>query len=219
MFLWLMFLDSNLTIEQSNMKFILGKKLGMTQMFDQKGKIMPVTLIEAGPCFVSSVRSPRKHGYSSVQIGYMQDKNTQKLKKKSPSYKYMKEFKTPEEKGTQFKTGDKIEVSIFQKGEKVKVSSRSKGKGFQGVVKRWGFAGAPASHGHRHDARSHGAIGSAFPEKVLRGSKMAGRMGGERKTEKGLEVVKVDLDKNLIAVKGAVPGAKGGLVEIKGSNS
>jgi large subunit ribosomal protein L3 len=200
------------------MKFILGKKLGMSQIFNDQGKVIPVTLVEAGPCQVVQVRDLEKDGYQAVQIGFdpVKEKKVNKpqqghfkkagLKK---NYRYLKEFKAEG-----LKVGDKIEVTLFNPGEIVKVSGISKGKGFQGVVKRHGFAGFPATHGTKHGLRAPGSIGSAFPQRVFKGKKMAGRMGGDRVTVKGLEIVQVDKDNNLLAVKGALPGRKGTLLEI-----
>lgn len=206
------------------MKFILGKKIGMSQIFDEKGKAMPVTLIEAGPCQVTQVKTERKDSYPpstlqgpttrpkivSVQIGFV--KKTKKIKKteKGKEFKYLREFKNGD-----YKAGDKIDVSVFEEGDKVKISGISKGKGFAGAVKRWGFSGRGASHGVKHEARTLGSVGTSFPERVIKGRKMPGRMGTGRVTVKNLKVVKVDKENNLLAVKGAVPGAKGTLLEIQ----
>jgi len=192
------------------MKFILGKKLEVSQMWlGEKGKAIPVTLIEAGPCQVLQVKTEKKDKYQAVQIGFV--KKTKKIKKteKGKEFKYLREFKNGE-----YKVGDKIDVSIFQEGDKVKISGTSKGKGFQGAVKRWGFSGRGASHGVKHEARTLGSVGTSFPERVIKGRKMPGRMGGKRVTIKNLKVVKVDKENNLLAIKGAVPGSKGSLLEI-----
>ena len=192
------------------MKFILGLKLGMSQIFDEKGNVIPVTVIEAGPCQVTHVKTKEKDGYMAVQVGFI--KKTRKIKKteKGKEFRYLREFKNGE-----FKIGDKIDVSVFQKGEKVKISGISKGKGFAGVVKRWGFHGRSTSHGTKHELRTPGSVGSSFPARVIKGKKMPGRMGGARVTVKNLEVVKVDPENNLLAVRGAVTGAKGTLLEIR----
>lgn len=166
----------------------------MSQVFDQDNKVIPVTLIEAGPCLVTQVKTKEKDGYEAIQISFGKNK---------------REF---EGEG---KVGDQIDISIFEEGEKVWVVGISKGKGFQGVVKRHGFHGGPASHGQKHTLRAPGSIGSAFPERVFKGRKMAGRMGSDRITTKGLKIVQIDKEKNLLAVKGAVAGKIGGLVEIK----
>jgi len=184
------------------MSFILGKKLGMTTIYDEAGA-HNVTLVECSPCTVSAVRTDEKDGYTAVQV------ETDKTAKK----KFRKEFRVDELGET--KKGDTLNVSAFEEGKKVVVSGVSKAKGFQGVVKRHGFAGSPATHGHRHDLRAPGSIGSAFPQHVIKGKKMAGRMGGERLTVKNLTVVKVDAENNIIALKGAVPGVNGRIVEIR----
>lgn len=167
----------------------------MSQIFDSQGRVIPVSLIEAGPCSVSQIKTDEKDGYSAVQVSFR---------------KVKREFTD----GGQFKVKDKIDTSVFRAGEIVKISGQSKGKGFQGVVKRHGFSGFPASHGTKHGLRAPGSIGSAFPERVWPGRKMAGRMGGGRITVLGLEIAKVDKENNLLAVKGAVPGKKGTLLEI-----
>jgi len=199
-------------------KFILGKKIGMSQIFGEDGKVIPVTLVEAGPCPVVQVKTRDKDGYSSVQIGFgdIKEKNTKKpqkghFKKASlkKNYRYLREFKDSD-----LKIGQTVTVSIFNKGETVDVSGISKGKGFQGVVKRHGFSGFPASHGTKHGLRAPGSIGSAFPQRVFKGKKMAGRMGSDRITLKGLKIAQIDEDNNLLAIKGAVPGRKGTLLEM-----
>ncbi len=209
------------------MKFILGKKLGMSQIFNEESKVIPITLVEAGPCRVIQVKTEEKDGYSAVQIGFeaKKDKHTNKAQqahfKKAGikrNYRYLKEFRLEAEAGLSkdgvFKKNDRIDVSIFNPGEIVKVSGISKGKGFQGVVKRHGFAGADATHGTKHNERAPGSIGSAFPQRVFKGKKMAGRMGGNQMTVKGLEVAQVDKKNNLLAIKGAIPGSKGTLLEV-----
>lgn len=169
----------------------------------EEDKVIPITLVEAGPCFVTKVKD------NKVQIGFEELK---KPKKSQKPYRFLKEFKNNQE----FKAGDKIEVSVFKKGDKVKASAITKGKGFQGGVKRWGFSGYGKSHGVKHGERAIGSVGSAFPQRVFKGKKMPGRMGNQRKTVKNLEVVKIDKENNLIALKGAVPGREGSLIEIRG---
>ncbi len=190
----------------------------MSQIFTEEGKVIPITLVKAGPCPVTQIKTEEKDGYSAVQIGFGQikEKNTRKpqqghfkkagLKK---NYRYLREFQN-----NNLKVGDTIKASIFNEGEIVKVSGISKGKGFQGVVKRHGFSGFPASHGTKHGLRAPGSIGSAFPQRVLRGKKMAGRMGSDRITIKGLEIAQIDGENNLLAIKGAVPGRNGTVLEI-----
>lgn len=193
------------------MKFILGKKLEMSQIFGKAGETVPVTLIEAGPCEVVQIKTEEKDGYSAVQVGFEELKKERKSKK-GRNYRFLREFSD----GEDLKKGDKIDVSVFSEGDKVKVSGVSKGKGFQGGVKRWGFSGRDATHGVKHEERTLGSIGSAFPQRVNKGRKMPGRMGFERTTIKNLEIVKVDPDNNILAIKGAVPGGNGTLLEIRG---
>ena len=201
------------------MAFILGKKLGMSQMFDKGNKIVQVTIIEAGPCYVTQIKNIEKDRYEAVQIGFGKAKRNKKpkighLKKiNKEDLRWLKEFRVSDSK---YELGQEIKVDIFKVGDIVKISGISKGKGFAGVVKRHGFRGAPASHGTKHNLRAPGSIGSSFPEHVLKGKKMAGRMGGERVSVKNLEIADIDIENNLIAVKGAVPGKNGSLVEIRG---
>lgn len=179
----------------------------MTQMFDEKKNVIPVTLIEAGPCFVLQVKTNEKDKYEAIQIGF---EKLEKVKKSQKPYRHIKEFRSKEE----LKAGDKIDVSIFEPGEKIKISGISKGKGFAGAVKKWGFHGRNATHGTKHEERTIGSVGSMFPQRVIKGKKMPGRMGFERITIKNLKIAKVDLKNNIIAVKGAVPGKRGTLLEI-----
>ena len=192
------------------MKFILGLKLGMAQLFDEKGNVIPVTVIEAGPCRLTQLKTKEKDGYAAFQLGFIPKKKRVKKTEKGKEFRYLKEFKNGD-----FKSGDKINVSIFQEGEKVKISGISKGKGFAGVVKRWGFAGRSTTHGTKHEIRTPGSVGTSFPERVIKGKKMPGRMGNARITVKNLEVIKVDPENNLLLVKGAVPGRKGTLLEVR----
>ena len=208
----------------------------MSQIFDKKENVIPVTVIEAGPCFVTQIKSQDKDNYQAVQIGYekLKDKKISKSKKKKP-YRYLREIRLNNrpaslasirrsgrqggqqttDNNKKFKIGDKITVDVFEEGDVVKISGISKGKGFQGVVKRHGFSGGPASHGHRHVLRTPGSIGSAFPQRVVKGKKMPGHAGAERVTTTGLKIVKIDKENNLLAVKGAISGPNNGLVEIK----
>ena len=192
------------------MKFILGTKVKMSQVFDDKGNIVPLTLIQAGPCKVLQVKTEKKDKYDAVELGFI--KKTKKVKKseKGKEYRYKKEFKN----GEDLKAGDELDASIFQEGDKVKISGISKGKGFQGGVKKWGFSGRGASHGVKHEHRTLGSTGCSFPERVIKGRKMPGRMGSERISVKNLKIVKVDKENNILAVKGAVPGRRGTLLEI-----
>ena len=201
------------------MKFILGKKLGCVQLVGDKGEIIPVTLIGAEDSVVLQVKEKDKDGYASVQIGSgsKKEKNTSKAMKghfkNLGNFRTVKEFKV--ENASDYKVGDKISVSGFSVGDMATVSATSIGKGFQGVVKRHNFAGGPASHGHRDVLRRPGSIGGRFPQHVLKGKRMAGRMGGERVTIKNLKIIRVDEDKKIIAVNGSVPGKAGSIVEVK----
>lgn len=200
------------------MKFIFGNKIGMTQVFDEKGKVVPVTLIEAMPCRVTQIRTPKTDGYSAVQIGCF---NAKKLNKPEKGHlkeigelATLKEFRVID---PAYKVGDMVDISSFQEGDTVKVTGVSKAKGFQGVVKRHGFGGGSATHGQKHSQREPGSIGATWPQRVLKGQRMAGRMGGARNTIRGLRVIKIEKDENLMAVLGAVPGRRGTLIEIKGN--
>lgn len=193
---------------------MLGKKIEMSQIFDEKGNVIPVTLIEAGPCFITQLKIKEKDGYESIQIGFekLKEKKITKNKKSKP-YRYIKEFKSD---NSNYKQGDKIDISVFKEGDKIKIAGISKGKGFSGAVKRWGFHGRGASHGVKHEERTIGSTGRRFPQRTTKGKKMPGRAGSERITVKNLKIVKIDPENNLLAVKGAVPGRKGTLLEIRG---
>lgn len=190
------------------MKFILGKKLKMTQVFDEEGRAIPVTLIEAGPCFVTQVKTKKKDGYQAVQVGFSKKKKPKKTDK-GKEFRFIREF--PE---SSLKKGDEISAGIFEKGDRVHVSGISKGKGFAGGVKRHGFVDKAKAHGAK-DMRRVGATGSRFPQRTPKGRRMPGRMGKERVTVKNLTVVEVDAENDILAVKGAVPGPRGTFVEIK----
>ena len=200
------------------MKFILGKKMGMSQIYDDKGDVTPVTVIEAETNTVVQIRTKEKDKYEGVQVGFgkRKEKNVTKAQKGHTkdlgTFKVLKEFRTTP---GELKRGDKLNVSLFAVGDLVKVTGMTKGKGFQGVVKRHGFSGMPASHGHHSVMRHAGSIGQRFPQHTLRGMRMAGRMGGVRATTRGLKVIKVDVENNIIAVKGAIPGNKRGMVTIQ----
>lgn len=196
------------------MKYILGKKIGMSQLFDKDGKLIPVTLIQAGPCYILQKKNKESDGYEALQIGFEKIEKKSKIKKsmKGKEYKHIKEFRGS---GLCQTPIDEINVSVFQEGDKVKVSGMSKGKGFQGGVKRHGFSGRNATHGVKHEHRTIGSTGSRFPQHVIKGRKMPGRMGYERVSVKNLRIMKIDKDNNLLVVKGAVPGNKGALLEIR----
>jgi large subunit ribosomal protein L3 len=200
------------------MKFILGKKIGMSQIFnEEKKKIIPVTLVEAGPCVITKIITKEKDVYQGVQIGFLKKKKINKPLaghlKDLGKFRYLKEFRT-EESDKEYKLGEKIEVTTFVAGDDIRVIGKGKSKGFQGVMKRHGFGGGPASHGQKHSNRKPGSIGSGFPEHVTKGRRMAGRMGGGQITQLGLKVVGIDNDKNLLLIKGSVPGNIGSLVEV-----
>lgn len=204
-------------------KGLIGKKIGMTQIFDEKGAALPVTLIEAGPCFVTQVRSTQNEGYSAVQLGFGEVKPKKltggelgHLKRNNlPPLKYLREFRAKE---IQVAEGDKVDVSLFTVGEKVDVSGLSKGKGFAGAVKRYHFRGGPKTHGASDRLRAPGSRGATTtPGRVFKGSRGPGHMGDDAVTAQNLKVVLVDAERNVIGVNGSVPGARGGLVVIKES--
>jgi len=188
----------------------------MSQIFKDDGTVIPVTLVQAGPCVVTDVRTKDKDGYSAVQVGFGETKKINKAQ--APRAKAVgpvamtREFRVDE---TDLKVGDKIEANVFEEGDKIDVVGTSKGKGFQGVVKRHGFHGSPASHGHKDQLRMPGSIGAQGPQRVLKGTRMAGRMGNDRVTVKNLEVVAIDPKTNMIAIKGAVPGARNSVLYIR----
>jgi large subunit ribosomal protein L3 len=196
------------------MPYILGKKLGMSQLFEQNGKLTPVTLLSVGPCYVLQKKNIEKDGYEALQIGFQKIEKKSKISKtmKGKEYKFIKEYRIS---NPQLNVGDEINVSAFKEGDLVKVSGLSKGKGFQGGVKRHGFHGRNATHGVKHEHRTIGSTGTRFPQHVRKGRKMPGRMGYEMVTVKNLKVMKVDKDNNLLVIKGAVPGTERTLLEIK----
>lgn len=194
------------------MKVILGKKLNMTQVFAQDGTVVPVTLVEAGPCTVTEVKATK------VAIGYGKGKHVAKAQlgawKELGAFAEVREFALG--KGGEVKRGDVIDVNAFTVGDHVDVTGTSKGHGFQGVVKRHKFAGGPATHGHKDNLRMPGSIGAGGVQRVFKGMRMAGRMGHERVTVKNLEVISIDPAKNILAIKGAIPGPFGSLIAITG---
>ncbi len=201
---------------------LLAKKLGMTNIFSEDGQIIPVTILEAGPCNVYVVRSKEKDGYEAVQLGFGEKKEKRTSKPQLDYYKKhglkipqtLKEFRNFE--SSLFKIGDEVKVDIFQIGDKVKVSGKNKGKGFQGVMRRHNFGGVGGTtHGQSDRLRAPGSIGSSsYPSRVFKGQRMAGRMGFENTTISNLKVVKVIADKNIVMVKGAVPGSINSIVAI-----
>lgn len=198
------------------MKFILGKKLEMSQRFKEDGTVIPVTLIEAGPCKVTQVKTKNKDGVDAVQFGFDAAK---KLNKSETGHlKDLEKFRHLVEVGIDkpetYARGQEIKVSSFVAGDKVQVVGTSRGMGFAGVVKRHHFRGHPATHGHKDQLRMPGSIGAGGVQRVFKGMRMAGRMGGERVTIKNLEVIEIDEQNNLVALKGAVPGKRGAIVLI-----
>lgn len=196
---------------------IIGKKIGMTQVFRDNGAMEAVTLIEAGPCTITQVKTADKEGYNAVQLGFGQAKKLTKAEqghiKELGKFKHLREFKIADPKSV--KVGDKVDVSVFQPGDVVNVAGVSKGKGFAGVVKRYHFKGGPKTHGQSDRTRAPGAIGATTtPGHVHKGLRMAGHMGVERVTVRRLEVFKTDPSKNMLLVRGAIPGNRDGLLLI-----
>lgn len=199
---------------------ILGKKLGMTQIFREDGTVEAVTVVEAGPCTVLQVKTADKEGYNAVQYGFGRAKRLKSPEKGHMKglgeFRYIREFRVDDAASVEI--GDKVDVSQFEEGDIIDVTGMSKSKGFAGVVKRHGFAGGPKTHGQSDRHRAPGSIGSTTsPGRVLKGTRMAGRMGNDRVTVRGLEVRMADAERNLLLVKGAVPGYKNGLLLIKKS--
>ena len=205
------------------MAMLLGKKVGMTQVYDESGKLLPVTVIQAGPCVVMQVKTAETDGYNAVQLGFDDVKASRRKnpqvghaqKADTAPKKFVKEMRLPEETETEYKVGDSITVSVFEENKLVDVVGTSKGKGFAGVMKRHGFGGFPASHGTERKHRAPGSISSFASDaghggKPKKGKKMAGHMGNRRVTTKNHRLVGIDEDKNLLVVKGAIPGPAGG---------
>jgi len=201
------------------MKGLIGKKVGMTQLFDDSGKAVPVTVIKAGPCYVTQVRSVDQDGYNAVQLGYEEVKPQRltggelgHLKKVDlPPLRFLREFRTDES----LEAGEILTVEVFNEGDRVDVVGKSKGRGFAGVVKRYGFSGGPKTHGQSDRLRAPGSIGAgSTPGRVFKGKRMPGRMGNETVTSQNLVVSRIDPENNIIAVRGSVPGPKNGLVLI-----
>jgi large subunit ribosomal protein L3 len=207
---------------------IIGKKLGMTQIFNEDGERVAVTVIEAGPCPVTAVRDTERDGYAAVQLAFSETRESRLTKAERGHLKKagagplrrLTEFRLDAGQGDeQPKIGDTVTVGSFEVGQRVKVRGRSKGKGFQGTIRRHNFHRGPASHGS-HNVRAPGSIGaSATPARVMKGIRMPGQMGNKRRTQRGLEVVDVDAGRNLLIVRGAVPGPAGALVEIRSEGS
>ena len=204
------------------MKAIIGKKVGMTQIFDEKGYVIPVTVIEAGPCLVAQVKSEEIDGYNAVQLGFgeVKDKHINKPEKghfeksKLSAKKHLREFRAD---SIDVKVGDEVKADVFEAGDKIDVQGTSKGKGFQGVIKRHGQHRGPMGHGSMYHRRP-GSMGStSTPGRVFKGKKLPGHMGVQKITIQNLEIIKVDMDKNVLLVKGSVPGPKGAILKLKSS--
>lgn len=200
---------------------MIGKKIGMTQLFDEKGDVLPVTVVEVGPCTVTEVRTPARDGYSAVQLGFGSNKESrfsrpvlgQFKKRNLPVSRHVKEFRVDD--SSAYQVGQSLTVTVFEKGQYVDVQGVTKGRGFQGVVKRHGFVAGHASHGPTF-GKQPGSIGaSAYPSRVIKGKRLPGRMGGVNLTIKNLEVVGVDAEQNVLLIRGAVPGPANGLVYVK----
>ena len=204
-------------------KAIIGKKIGMTQIFDEKGNVVPVTVIEAGPCVVVQKKTMENDGYEAVQVGFS-DLKASKVNKPQKGHfakgdvapkKVLREFRLDDISAVN--VGDLLKADVFAEGDKVDVTGTSKGKGYAGVIKRWNFGRLKESHGTGPVHRHGGSLGVIDPARVFKGKKMAGHLGAERVTVQNLDVVKVDAENNIIAVKGAIPGPKGGIVVLKDS--
>ena len=204
------------------MKYLLATKQEMTQYFSPDGKCVAATLLSAGPVTVTDVRTMEKDGYAAVQFGFgtrlpkRVNKPQAGALKELGAFRFLRELRVENDAAAEVKRGDKLAADVFTPGDAITASGLSKGKGFQGVVKRHGFHGGPRSHGQKHSEREPGSIGATGPQQVRKGMRMAGRMGGDRITVKNLRVLQVDTANNLILVSGAIPGRRGTLIELKG---
>ena len=202
-------------------KGLIGKKLGMTQIFDEKGNVIPVTVVEAGPCVVAQIKTEDNDGYNAVQLGFgdVKDKHINKPEKghfakaKLTAKKHLREFRLDSIEG--LKVGDELKADVFEAGEKVDVQGTTKGKGFQGVIKRHGQHRGPMGHGSMYHRRPGSMGATSTPGRVFKGKKLPGHMGSVTVTVQNLDVVRVDMDKNVLLIKGSVPGAKGAILKIK----
>jgi large subunit ribosomal protein L3 len=202
---------------------ILGRKIGMTQLFTEDGERVPVTILQAGPCWVTAVRETERDGYRAVQLGFGEVKESRlngprrgHLKRAgAPALRHLTEFRLTPDDEREIKIGEQVTVESFEPGQMVKVSGRSKGKGFQGTIRRHGFSRGPVSHGS-HNVRAPGSVGaSATPSRVMKGQRLPGQMGNRRVTQRGLRVVEVDAERNLLVLRGAIPGPEGSIVEVR----
>ena len=201
------------------MKYIVGTKVNITQLFDESGKVAPVTIVKVMPNVVTGIKTVERDGYTAVQVGTVEQKESRVNKAQlgqfaGKGYKEVQEFRT--EGAPEAAIGDTLTVESFEKGDAITVSGTSKGKGFQGVVKRYNFKGGPRSHGQKHSEREPGSIGGGLRTHVPKGMRMAGRMGSDTVTVKGLKVMAVDAENNLIYISGAVPGRRGTVISIVG---
>lgn len=194
----------------------------MTQIFSKDGVAIPVTVIQAGPCYITHIKSTAKDLYSALQIGFSEIRANRikkpqagHLKEVGKNLRFLREFRLSKNSEKEYKIGDTISVETFTEGEKVSVTTKSKGKGFQGVVRRHGFAGSPATHGHKDQLRMPGSIGATDPQRVFKGKRMGGQMGNHQVTVKNLTIAKIEIEKGLLYLRGAVPGARGALLKIK----
>ena len=198
------------------MKALLGKKIGMTQVFTQEGRTVPVTLVEAGPCKILQVKTKDNVGYEAVQLGFEvlpQRKVGKSMRGKE--FRFIREFRAKKQGEPFSQQGESMNADIFQEGDIVEVSGISKGKGFAGGVKRYGFHGRNATRGTKHEQRTIGSVGTSRPARVRKGKRMPGHLGVDRVTVKNLKIVKIDAEKNMVAIEGAVPGRRGTLLEIR----
>ncbi|SMB84014.1 LSU ribosomal protein L3P [Desulfonispora thiosulfatigenes DSM 11270] len=201
-------------------KAILGKKIGMTQIFDENGQIVPVTVIQAGPCFVVQTKAPETDGYNAIQVGYGEVKENKVIKPLKGHFnkaqvkfvKYLREFRVADVKD--YAIGQEIKANVFEAGDFVDVTGISKGKGFQGAIKKHNYSRGPMAHGSKYHRRT-GSLGAVGPNRVFKGKKLPGRMGGNTITVQNLQIVKVDAERNYLLIKGAVPGPKKALLTIK----
>jgi large subunit ribosomal protein L3 len=200
-------------------KVIVGKKISMTQVFDAKGNVIPVTVLEVEPNIVVQIKTKDNDGYDAIQLGTGSTRRLTKAdkghRKNLGNFRHLFEVRGAQFNDQDVKVGDAFDVSLFAADERVKATGMSKGKGFQGAVKRHGFHGMPASHGHKAVRRHVGSIGQRFPQHTLRGTRMAGRMGNEQVTIRGLKIVSVDTEHQLLAIKGAIPGNRGEIIRIQ----
>ena len=210
------------SVQKSTQKFVLGVKQNMSQSFGEDGRVQPVTILNVGAMTVTAIKTSEKDGYKAVQVGFgeRRQKNIAKAQQGQfgslGNFRYIKEFRLPSDAEVKVNVGDKLDLSAFATGDNIVVSAISKGKGFQGVVKRHGFKGGPRSHGQKHSEREPGSISGGLRTVLRHGMRMAGRMGGDRVTIKNLKINGIDVAAGTISVTGAVPGRRGTLVEIRG---